>query len=106
MPRAREGALWTRAPAWLVAPTAACRTHCPEDASRCTICPLWCMGRGKKLCSDLTPTTTGAREAGICGIAHVADVRFALDGEIVNLGVEGALDLAAVPPKRMDMRSR
>jgi len=47
----------------------------------------------------------GAESRGNLRVAHVADVVDALDLEVVNLGVKGALTCDALPLKRIDMRS-
>src|SRR5208283_1261192 len=82
------------------------RFHIPEDASRWTVWPMWCAGFGKKLCSDLTPMTTVEREAGICGSLMLAICASPLTVRLWISVWKALWTWAAVPPKRMDMRSR
>jgi len=63
------------------------------------------QGVREKIMERLDADDSGSQRGRNLRFAHVADVRDAIDLKVVNLGMEGALNLGRAAAEAMDMRS-
>jgi hypothetical protein len=80
------------APVVAVSGLFAARFHLPVPESLETTWPSRCSGLREEIMQRLDPDDRRRQRGGNLRVAHVADVRYALDLKVVNLGMEGALD--------------